>query len=94
MSRLKWLFCKAWLLGWVDDLRFHALFDNISVTSGRLLDDNEISMIFRSLEGKNYIKEMKIGNSMLSLFTTSNEICNTSHAPSTGLSGTLFSLTN
>ena len=41
VSRLKWLFCKAWLLGWVDDLRFYALFDNISVISGRLLGDNE-----------------------------------------------------
>ena len=28
-------------LGWMDDLRFYVLFNSISVTSGRLVDDNE-----------------------------------------------------
>ena len=27
--------------GWMDDLRFYVLFNNISVISGRWLDDNE-----------------------------------------------------
>ena len=38
------------------------------------------------------MKEMKKANSgLLSLFMTSNEMCNTGHAHSTGLSGILFS---
>ena len=43
--------------GWMDDLRFYVLFNNISVISGRCLYDNEASHLNRL-----YISVQVLGN--------------------------------